>query len=175
MDEARIRAAFAGVRNAYETHRPVLCEAVLRVPGVILELGAGDGSTPALHEVALASERFVITLESDRGWFDRFAHFHSSRHAVVYVPNWDILNGSLIQALRFGVAFVDHAADRRVPEILWLANRADVIVVHDTECDAYGYERLNGLFRWTITYQDQTPWTTVMSNFIDVSTWSFSS
>jgi hypothetical protein len=172
--ETRIRAAFAPIRSAYETHRPALREAVLRVPhGLVLELGAGEGSTPPLHEVCIATGRSVITLESDRAWFERFANLASENHAVLHVSSWSALDEPLLRGLPIAIAFVDHTPPRRVTDIEWLARRARVVVVHDTESKDYGYEQMAGWFRHEKIYKDLTPWTTVFSNFIDVSTWTF--
>ncbi len=172
--ESRIRAAFAEVRNGYETHRPALRGTVLRIPdGLILELGAGEGSTPPLHEVCLATGRPVVTLESDRAWFERFDHLNSENHAVVHVPSWSELDGPILRSLPYAIAFVDHTPTRRVTDIEWLAHRARVLVVHDTESRDYGYEKIFGLFRHSVTYKGHVPWTSVFSNFVDVSGWTF--
>lgn len=174
--EPQIRAAFAAIRNGYETHRPALREAVLRVPqGLILELGAGDGSTPPLHKVCLVTGRPVLTLEGDRTWHARFVGLNSENHAVVHVPSWDELDRPLFRSLPYAIAFVDHTPTRRVADIKWLAGRARVLVVHDTESRDYGYEGIFDLFRYSVTYKDHSPWTSVLSNFIDVSSWTFPS
>jgi hypothetical protein len=175
--ESRIRAAFAGVCSAFETHRPVLCEAVLRVrSGLILELGAGDGSTPALHEVSLETGRPVITIEHDRAWIERYAHLRSDNHSLVHVDSWTDLDNPVIRSLSYAIAFVDHAPHaRRVIDITWLAQRAKVVVVHDTESNEYGYDGIFDLFQYHTTFQGHVPWTSVLSNFIDVSSWSFKS
>jgi hypothetical protein len=175
--ESRIRAAFAGVGSTFETHRPVLCEVVLRVPnGLILELGAGDGSTPALHEVSLATGRSVITIEHDHAWIEHFAHLRSDNHAIVHVQSWTDLDSSIVRSLPYAIAFVDHAPHaRRVVDIAWLAQCARAVVVHDTESNEYGYDGIFDLFRHHTTFRGHTPWTSVMSNFIDVSGWSFRS
>jgi hypothetical protein len=173
--KARIRAAFAGIWNSYQTHRPVLCEAVLRVPsGLILELGAGDGSTPALHEVSLATGRPVVTIDHDSAWLERFAQLRSDNHALVHAPSWTSLDNPIIQALPYTIAFVDHAPhERRVIDIAWLAQRAKVIVVHDTESKEYGYDGIFGLFQYSTTFRNHVPWTSVLSNFVNVSDWTF--
>lgn len=173
--ESRIRKAFAEVRSSYETHKHVLQEAVLRIPqGIILELGAGEGSTPPLHEVCLATGRPVITLESERTWFERFEPLRSENHAVMHVPSWEALDAPIFRALPFAIAFVDHTPSRRVTDIEWLSKCARIIVVHDTESGDYGYEKIFGdMFRWKVTYKGQTPWTSVLSNFVDVSGWTF--
>jgi len=173
--ESRIRKVFAEVRNSYETHKPVLQEAVLRIPhGLILELGAGEGSTPPLHEVCLATGRPVVTLESERPWFERFEALRSENHAIVHVPSWSALDAPVFRALPYAIAFVDHTPSRRVTDIEWLAKGAQVVVVHDTESGDYGYEKIFGdMFRWKVTYKGHTPWTSVLSNFVDVSGWAF--
>jgi predicted O-methyltransferase YrrM len=172
--EARISQVFAGVRDVYATHRPVLLAAVLRIPdGPILELGAGDGSTVALHEVAQATGRLVITCESDRTWFERFAQLGVGSHAVVHVDSWELLDNVIFQAIPFGVAFIDHApVERRIIDAEWLAKRARVVVAHDTNSEDY-YKRIRGLFKHHATYARQLPWTSVLSNFVDVSGWTF--
>jgi hypothetical protein len=172
--EPHIRAAFDGIRNGYETHRPVLCAAVLRVTqGLILELGAGEGSTPPLHEVCLLTGRPVITLESDPTWHARYASLNSENHTVLHVPSWDELDRPIFRALPYAIAFVDHTPTRRVTDIRWLAGRARILVVHDTESGDYGYEGVFDLFRYSVTYKDHAPWTSVLSNFVDVSGWTF--
>lgn len=176
--ELIIRAAFANVRNAYETHRPVLCEAVLRVPdGPILELGAGEGSTLPLHEVSLATGRNVVTLESDREWFERFEHLHSNNHTIAHVPSWTEFDlkrqGVVDQALHYAITFVDHApVERRIADIRWLAQHSKIVVAHDTNSEDY-FDQICGLFRYCTTYKRHMPWTSVFSNFIDVSEWTF--
>ena len=159
----------------FETHRPVLCEAVLRVrDGLILELGAGDGSTPPLHEVSLATGRSVITLDHDPAWIERFAHLRSENHAIVQVASWTDLDSPIFRSLPIAIAFVDHApAEQRVVDLRWLAHSARVVVVHDTDSKDYGYEKIFDLFRHRTTFLGHVPWTSVLSNFVDVSTWSF--
>lgn len=172
----RVRHAFQGVNGPYQTHRPVLCEALLRVPsGLILELGAGEGSTPALHEVSQATGRTVVTLESDASWIARFATLRSDNHHLVHLPSWIDLDGPhVLKGLTYAVAFVDHApAGRRVADIAWLATCARVVVVHDTEDPIYGYAKILGLFKYAATYKKHTPWTSVFSNSIDVASWTF--
>lgn len=167
-----IRSAFANVRNVYETHRPVLCEAVLRVPdGPILELGAGEGSTFPLHEVSLATGRSIVTLESDLGWFERFEHLRSNSHTIAHIPSWTEFD--LAPQGDFAIAFVDHApVERRIADIKWLAQHAKIVVAHDTNSKDY-FDQICGLFRYSTTYKRHMPWTSVFSNFIDVSAWTF--
>jgi hypothetical protein len=165
----RIRALFDGITNGYETHRPVLCEAVLRTRGPILELGTGDGSTIALHSVATECSRRVFSFDNDRNWIDRFLHLRSEHHLLACLPNWD---DCPVESQFWAVAFVDHRpAQRRVVEIARLAHRAELLVVHDTESPEYSYEAIIGSFAYRLDYREQLPWTTLLSNYVDVSGW----
>jgi hypothetical protein len=167
--EEHIRGLFAGVRSGYETHRGVLCEAVLRTQGPILELGAGDGSTLALHGVALATGRRVWTFDQDPAWVARFMSLRSELHFIAHVRDWDACP---LEAQFWSVAFVDHApADRRVIDIRRLAYHAELVVVHDTESAEYGYEAIADCFAYRWDYREHPQWSTVFSNYVDVSAW----
>jgi hypothetical protein len=167
--EDNVRRLFAGARSGYETHRRALCEAVLRTRGPIVELGAGDGSTPALHEVAVATGRCIWTFDHDAAWVSRFLPLRCEHHFVARVRCWD---DCPLETQFWSVAFVDHApAERRVIDIRRLAYRAEVVVVHDTEAAEYGYDAIEGCFDHRWDYREHPQWTTVFSNYVDVSTW----
>ena len=168
--EGRIKALFAGIASGYETHRPVLCEAVLRTRGPILELGTGDGSTPALHSVAAECSRRVFSFDHDRDWLDRFIHLRGERHFIAHLLSWD---DCPIESQFWAVALVDHKpAERRVVDIARLAYRAELIVVHDTDSPEYGYEAILDSFAHRLEYREHQQWTTLLSNYVDVSGWT---
>lgn len=168
--ETKIRRLFAGVSGPYATHRPTLGEAVARTTGPILELGMGENSTASLHAVAEISGRPVFSYDHEASWVERFVNLRSSNHQISCVNSWD---SCPIESMQWGVAFVDHApAGRRVVDIARLADRADVVVVHDTEDSTYGYDSVFHLFRYRYDDRDRRPWTTLLSNRIDVSEWS---
>ena len=165
-----VRSLFAGVTSGYDTHRPVLGEAVLRTSGPILELGTGHGSTPSLHQLSEARQRRVFSFDHDREWIAEFAALKSEDHFLAWLKSWD---DCPIESGIWGVAFVDHApAERRVVELRRLAFRAQVIVVHDTEDPEYGYETLFGAFAYRRDDRTYKQWTTLLSNYVDVSDWS---
>ena len=148
----------------------MLCEAVLRTSGPILELGTGDGSTLALHQVSKACQRTVLSFDNDPNWIARFAALRSDNHLLASLPSW---NDCPIESAIWSVAFVDHApAERRAIEIRRLTYRAQVIVVHDTEDPQYGYEAVFGAFAYRRDDRAYKQWTTVLSNYIDVSDWN---
>jgi hypothetical protein len=165
----RVRAFFAGIASGYETHRPVLCEAVLRTRGPILELGTGEGSTLALHAVSAACSRRVFSFDHDRGWIERFLHLRGEHHFLAHVPSWD---DCPIDSQFWSVALVDHKpAERRVVEIGRLAYRAELVVVHDTDSPEYNYEAIIDSFSYRLEYREHKQWTTLLSNYVDVSGW----
>lgn len=167
--ESRISALFAGIASGYETHRPVLREAVLRTRGPILELGTGEGSTLALHAVATACSRRVFSFDHDPEWIERFLSLRSEHHFLAYVPSWD---DCPIESHFWSVALVDHKpAERRVVDIARLAYRAELIVVHDTNSPEYGYEPIIDSFAYRLEYREYQQWTTLLSNYVDVSGW----
>jgi len=177
--EAVIRGLFAGVTSNYDTHRPALCEAIVRTTGPIIELGMGEGSTRALHGVAETCSRIVHSYDHVAAWVARYSALETRRHLIRHVASWDDCPVELVEqwgtpreSSRWGVAFVDHApAERRVVDIQRLAQHSQVVVVHDTEDPTYGYERVFATFAHRLDYRSQASWTTILSNFTDVSSW----
>lgn len=138
--------------------------------GPILELGMGDSSTPALHALAEATGRLVCSYDHEPSWVDRFAGFRSPDHQIVQVASWD---DCPIEKARWSVALVDHGPrERRVADIARLAERAEVLVLHDSEEPTYKYDQIFGDFAHRQDFKDLAPWTTLLSNYVDVSSWT---
>lgn len=170
LDELEIRAMFNGVASPFDSHRPSLCEAIVRTTGPILELGMGASSTPALHGIAEACGRLVCSYDHDTTWVDRYVGLRIPKHRIEHVASWDECP---IESTRWAVALVDHApGGRRVVDIARLAKHAEVVVVHDTEDATYGYDRIFGAYKYRLDDRDRRPWTTILSNYVDVSCWS---
>jgi hypothetical protein len=168
--EAKIRAAFAGITSLYDTHRPALCEAIFRTAGPVIELGMGEGSTRALHVVSELCGRIVRSYDHDASWVARYCGLRTANHTIEHVATWDECP---IEAEHWSVAFVDHApAERRRVDIERLARRAQILVVHDTEDHRYGYGDLLDTFAHRFDDRSHQSWTTLLSNFVDVSHWT---
>ena len=154
--------------NAYgvgRTHEPVLAAAVaIARPGPVLEVGAGNYSTPLLHAMCCAMGRRLLTIDSDAGWIERFASLQGDGHVLEHAPNWsDYFDRT--DTGGWSVIFIDHApAERRIIDIANLANACEFMVVHDTEEPVYGYEPAFAKFRFRRDYKRLVPWTTVLSN-----------
>lgn len=120
-------------------HRPLLWWALEATRGSsfpVLEMGCGEGSTPYLRDYCQKNERPFLSYDSDAGWAQRFGAAH--------VESWDgVVSGG------YSVVLVDHApGERRHVDIALLADRADYVVIHDSEPAATGYmlDRIWGLF-----------------------------
>lgn len=168
LTEHEIRAIIGKPSTVFDTHRPVLAEAIIRTSGAILELGMGEGSTPGLHEIAMRTGRRVVSYESDAQWFGKFKHLAQSPHSLRLVGDYQ----DCFCEEPWGAVLVDHAeSDFRVREIHRLASWAQVVVVHDTEDPRYRYWSAIGAYKFHFHYRSILPWTSAFSNFIDVSKW----
>ena len=164
----------------YATHIAPLVTAILATTGPVLELGAGDFSTPIMHALCRAQSRYLLTADTSMSWLDLFSDLDTPNHDFKYVPvyehggeenpkaeMWDEIGGNR----EWGVVFVDHRpGQRRIVDILRLKHTAQIIVVHDTEEQSYGYKTALSLFLYSYTYRRYSTWTTLVSDTIDVRT-----
>jgi len=154
----------------YGTHVPVLERVMALTTGPVLECGAGNYSTPLLHHICEKSNRFLLTVESDADWLNRFSEMKSANHKLMACPRHekgDCHWADAPYASRpWSVVFVDnHPAGARLYPIAATADSAEFIVVHDTESPFYAFEPLLRGFRFRYDYKNLIPWTTVVSNF----------
>ena len=149
--------------SAMASHIHVLTAIVLHTSGPILEFGSGPYSTPLLHELALISQRELLTVDNCEEWLSHFAYLQNEWHTLKFVEDWTKFEESL-QLCYWDVVFIDHAPTlRRKTDIELLRDRANYIVVHDS--DAFGYQ-CDEVFR-TFEYRfdnKRKPWTSVFSN-----------
>lgn len=147
--------------DTYATHLPILLEAVSRTTGPVLELGAGRGSTTALHDLCAASERLLVTVDADPEWIERFAHLASETHRFESLP--DPAATPWLDE-EWSVVFVDHApGETRCKAIERARSKAEWILAHDSEELGYGMEEVLSTFTWRRDHRRQRPWTTVVS------------
>mgnify|MGYP001009227426 CR=1 FL=1 len=157
----------------YATHLPLLVHAVMVTSGPVLEMGCGDYSTPILNRITQTQNRRLVTCEYDAKWLSNFLHLQNSKHELYHVTDW--ASFKLIDECFWDVIFVDHSpGERRVHDLIRLANKAKFIILHDTEIPngGYGYEAAYPLFKYI--YKDTNrnrfrPHTSVLSNFHDTS------
>lgn len=159
----------------FGTHYPLLAAALALVPeGPVLELGCGHFSTPMLHLMCAAQKRRLYTFETDQEWLDEFLTYESPLHSFQHVPldEWPEVNQ--IDAIEWGVAFVDHKpGEMRVREILRLQGHTKLLVCHDTEPQPWEMDRRGpGLNPWKYRYDFDAyqAWATAVSDEIDLKT-----
>lgn len=156
---------------SYGTHLYPLTAALLRAPpGPILELGCGYWSTPALHGLCRVQGRQLLTADVDAGWLERFRVLECESHKLVHVTaSWDDLD---LESQLWSLALVDHSpGERRPRDIERLRDHAGLVLAHDSETPTYGYDAVFPLYKFRKDYDVVRPWTTILSNSIDVRGW----
>jgi hypothetical protein len=156
--------------DLYATHLPVLRLACERVPGPVIEFGAGYTSTGHLATMAALGRR-CVSYEDNTEWADRVQEFAAAGVEMHYVP--DLVQSSAEVGEHYGVCFVDSTIQTRAFIIALMRDRADVIVVHDTE---EAVEWLYQMDRVLKTFAFRRDWmagnqTTVVSDTIDPRSW----
>lgn len=154
-------------KKEYTTHIPTLIKVVQASEGPILEIGSGLFSTPLLHWLCHEKGRKLITYENNQDYFKFAKRFQSRNHRIRFIKDWEEIDTEA----HWGVALIDHepAAQRRV-DILRLKDSADYIIIHDTEREShYGFDKVWPLFKYRYDWKGCKPWTTVVSNFKDLS------
>ena len=161
------REQFIGELDNWCSHRPALWDALHHTEGKVIEFGMGDGSTLQLHNYCAEYSRVIRSYDSDIEWVDKFKWLQDENHAIRHKLNWDDTD------LYCGLLFIDHApGERRRIDIERAAFTAQIIVAHDTEPSAdHGYQMRDILkmFPYMKDYETPGAWTTVVSNFIDVT------
>ena len=157
-----------GVSN-WNNHRPLLYLALelTKQEGTqdVLELGCGSGSTPYLHCYCENTNRELTSFDNNQEWVDKFLGFLSDTHKFTSsdVP---VLPESV------SVCLVDHApGEQRYLDVKTLADKASILVIHDSEPEATGYmmDRIWHLFKYRINVKTSGAWATMVSNVYDVT------
>lgn len=149
------------------SHVPILAAAVAQAQGPVLELGAGDNSTPLLHYLCRSLGRGLVTLETNPAWLARFEEYRGEGHELKLIERWYDFDPA---DSRWGVAFVDCApGEARERLIRVLQGHAALIVAHDSERDygaggEYGYEHVTPLFKHVAEFRRFRPYTLVLSD-----------
>lgn len=154
--------------KGWSTHNAMLIKTVAESKGKVLEFGAGFFSTPLLHWLCKDLNKKLVTLENNIVFFNFARQFRSRLHSVRYIENWD--NFPVNE--HWGVILIDHDKpyQRRGTDALKFKGSADFIVLHDTEVEKiYGYDKIWKYFKYRHDWKECRPWTTVVSNFIDLS------
>lgn len=145
----------------YGSHIPMLVRAWDLSSGEVLELGTGVYSTQLLYWLAGMSGRHVTSYETKPEWYEKAKGMNSRFHSIRLIQSWT--EADLERP--WGVALVDHGDQgQRWQEALRLKDWADYIVIHDSNDQRMGYDKLFSEFKWVYRYTKLIPNTAVLSN-----------
>lgn len=154
--------------KGWSTHNTILIKTVTLSKGKVLEIGAGPFSTPLLHWICKERGLKLVTLESNPDYYKFARQFQSGLHRIRQVENLDDFPINE----HWGVVFIDHDFKNRKRglDAVKFKDNADFIVLHDTEEEQnYRYDITWPHFKYRYDWKECSPWTSVVSNFIDLS------
>lgn len=156
-----------GIKGNWDSHRPLLLLGLELTEGKVTELGAGEGSTPYLRDYCKVHNRRFDTYDSDHEW--------SLKMNTGWVSDWDSPGMWLMIWENCGLLFVDHApGEHRKVAVDRMADKADIIVVHDTEWNGAGDYQLEPVlskFKYRLNFNKNGggAGATAVSNTIDLN------
>lgn len=160
------------LNGQWGTHMPILARAMELTDGPVLELGTGVWSTALMHMMASESKRKVVSYDNDPTWHESNLKWQSDFHDILVIPEdgWDDIP---IEKTFWSVVLVDHKpAKRRMKEIERLAKNALIVLIHDSEPESdkfFKYSWIYKFYKYRYDYTKCRPYTTALSNFIDVA------
>jgi hypothetical protein len=153
--------------KGWSSHNAVLIKVIMRSEGDIIEMGAGPFSTPLLHWLCKDRGLRLRTYENDPFYYNFASQFQSNSHSIRKIENWNDLElkGHL------GIIFIDHhPMEQRGIDVIRFKDYADYLILHDTEKpETYGYQDIWKHFKYSYSWKECRPWTSVVSNFKDLS------
>ena len=154
----------------WSSYLPVLIKTLNLSEGPVLEMGMGIFSTPVMHWLCLDRNRALVSYENNATYFHQSRAFMAPWHQIKLVEDW---SEAEIETTHWGLVFIDHAPEaRRGIDIKRVAHQADYIVTHDSEArneHKYHLAKIYPLFKYRYDYQKKKPYTTVLSNFKDLT------
>lgn len=147
--------------DPYATHLRALVAVVCGTRGPVLELGAGDYSTPVLHGLCAGLGRKLVTVDADPECLGRYRHLETLNHKLLSAGDWTLPTCDQL----WSVVFVDHApVERRGKEIERFRWQAEYLVIHDADDpETHGSVRLLASFPHVALYDEHRPHTAVAS------------
>ncbi len=155
----------------WSSHQTMLIKAVFASRGPVAEVGGGLFSTPLLHWICKSLNRKLITYENEPEFYRFAKKFQSKLHIIRWIENWDDMDFKR----HWGVVLIDHTPNlpqRRAIDVISFKDTADYIVVHDTYLpEHFNYGTVWPHFKYRYDWTECKQWTTVVSNFYDVTKW----
>lgn len=160
--------------NDWDSHRELLWLVLQNKGADVIEMGSGEGSTLLLDKECYNSGRRFLSIENtpEKGCYPIHGYY-IIRDGYLGIENrWD----DIFSKFDVGILFIDVApAELRKELIKHWGNKAEIIVVHDTEIGAeyvYGMSEVLSTFKYRLDYQPEgKPHTTAVSNTVNVCEW----
>ncbi len=145
------------------------------VGGDVCEMGAGFNSTPILHWICQG--RKLVTYENNPDFYHFARKYQTYNHRIKKVNKWSEVDFKR----HWGIVFIDHTIGRqpwekglqRGDDAIKFIN-ADVLILHDTEpeeTEHYHYNIVWPKFKYRKDWTECKPFTSIVSNKIDVTKW----
>jgi hypothetical protein len=116
----------------YSTHQLVLLEVLKRISKPILELGAGDYSTPQIHNHGGK----ILTIDDSQQWVDKYINLKSKDHTFCCFDNIQLQKFYDNDDEQWGLVFIDNGTwEARNGAVKKYKDVADYVILHD--CDYY--------------------------------------
>ncbi len=152
------------------THIVPLVKCFEASQGDILELGTGFYSTTLLDWLSEMYNRELFSYDTDEKWAKMNQEkYEKPTHHINYVEDLDALN---LTDRHWGLVLIDHSpSTRRKVDILRLKDKADFIVIHDSQPKLdwkFRFSKIYPEFKYVYHYDKINPHTTVVSNFKDL-------
>jgi hypothetical protein len=118
--------------DCYATHQLVLSEVLKRVTKPILELGAGDYSTPLIH----AHGGTILTVDDSKEWTRKYDNLKTKDHKFFCFDEIQIRKFYEKDEQDWGLVFIDNGTwAARNEAVKKYKDTADYLILHD--CDYY--------------------------------------
>jgi hypothetical protein len=153
------------LHKKWSTHMPIVIKLVQATTGPVMELGAGLYSTPLLHWLCAEARRKLVSYESVEEFYKFCKTFQSRNHRIKFVNDWRKVK---VKGY-YSVILIDHTTERRFKDAIKWKNNADYIILHDSNGGEYQYDKVYPYFKYIYHWKFSKPWTTVVSNFKDLS------
>lgn len=161
--------------DAFSTHQPVIIHLLNTITeGNVLEFGMGWNSTPLMHLICGFQNRFLLSVDTDPRWFDKFTGYKAPWHVLDLSGQPPIYTGEHFMFNKhYAIAFIDAApAEIRQPVIERLKDKVDYVIVHDSECTFQGkknvYQYDFSMYKHVMHFRPMNPATSVLSNLDEV-------
>jgi hypothetical protein len=111
--------------QCWASHLPALFSCLLATSGAVLEVGAGDWSTPLLRKFCEVAGREFHTIEEHQEWSEKTG----SRH--VPLSEMTRFLQRMAVDVKWSIVFLDHNGHVRAEHALLFADSAEYVVIHD--------------------------------------------